>query len=257
MEGTSNWANLGSRAISQELWNAYSNPQDATKPRILRIENVEDQPLYQKKDIDLLVHSYRPKTMDTAVSSIEVKADTYPAGDSPGMIDKGNFFFELVSNDTRKPRTPGCFVYCEADHFYYLFLSTGTLYTFDCKALQACVLKRIGFDKERFLNDPRSLSEINMRGLKHTSTRIGGIVRYRTWGVALPISQVLQWAREDGVRVQKRNMFDQVHQAAKQMGMEQAFMEKVPSDIRRLVQAPLPTGVVSRPVAAGPSYVTA
>lgn len=248
MEGTSNWANLGSRAISQELWNAYSNPQDVTKPRILRIENVEDQPLYQKKDIDLLVHSYHPKTMDTVVKSIEVKADTYPAGDGPGKVDQGNFFFELVSNDTRKPRTPGCFVYCEADHFYYLFLATGTLYTFDCKALQACVLKRIGFDQDRFLNDPRSLSEINMRGLKHTSTRIGGIVRYRTWGVALPIAQVLQWAHEDGVAVHKRNMFNQVHQTAKQMGMEQAFLEKVPADIRRQMLSRNTLGVGTGPV---------
>ena len=236
MEGTSRWAGLGSRAISQELWRAYSNPVDPRKPRILRIENVEDQPLYQKQDIDLLVHSYRPQTMDEDVSSIEVKADTYPAGDQPGRVDQGNFFFELVSNDTRKPRTPGCFVYCEADHFYYLFLATGTLYTFDCKALQASVLKRIGFDQDRFLNDTRALTEINMRGLKHTSTRIGGVVRYRTWGVALPIAQVLQWANEDGVRVQKRNMFNQVHQAACEMGMEAAFLEKVPHAIRQQLQ---------------------
>lgn len=233
MEGTSHWAGLGSLAISQELWNAYSNPVDPFKPRIVRIENVEDQPLYQKKDIDLLVHSYRPRTMDSAVSSIEIKADTYAAGDFPGRSDQGNFFFELVSNDTRNPRTPGCFVYCEADHFYYLFLATGTLYTFDCKALQQSVLKRIGFDAERFLNDPRSLTDIRMPGLKHTSTRIGGIVRYRTWGVALPIAQVLRWAREDGVRVQKRSMINQVHSAACQMGMEQAFLDKVPLEIRR------------------------
>lgn len=241
MEGTSHWAGLGSLAISQELWNAYSNPVDPSKPRIVRIENVEDQPLYQKKDIDLLVHSYRPRTMDSAVSSIEIKADTYAAGDFPGRRDQGNFFFELVSNDTRSPRTPGCFVYCEADHFYYLFLATGTLYTFDCKALQQSVLKRIGFDANRFLNSPRSLTEISMPGLKHTSTRIGGIVRYRTWGVALPIAQVLRWAHEDGVRVQKRNMFDQVHHAARQMGMEKAFLDKVPESIRRLVPGAAPS----------------
>ena len=194
MEGTSHWAGLGSLAISQELWNAYSNPVDP---------------------------------------SIEIKADTYAAGDFPGRSDQGNFFFELVSNDTRNPRTPGCFVYCEADHFYYLFLATGTLYTFDCKALQQSVLKRIGFDAERFLNDPRSLTDIRMPGLKHTSTRIGGVVRYRTWGVALPIAQVLRWAQEDGVRVQKRSMLNQVHSAACQMGMEQAFLDKVPLEIRR------------------------
>ena len=240
MEGTSHWAGLGSLAISQELWNNYANPTDPRKPRITRIENVEDQPLYQKKNIDLLVHSYRPLTQDTTTSSIEVKADAYAAGDSPGRVDQGNFFFELVSNDTRKPRTPGCFVYCEADHFYYLFLATGTLYTFDCKALQECVLRRIGFDKDRFLNDPRSLTEINMPNLKHTSTRIGGIVRYRTWGVALPIAQVIAWANEDGVRVQKRNMFNQVHHAARQMGMESAFLDKVPQSIRRLLDAPAP-----------------
>ena len=245
MEGMSQWAGLGSLAISRELWNNYSNPADPSKMRIVRIENVEDQPLYQRKDIDLLVHSFRPLSQDTAVASIEIKADTYPAGDFPGKSDQGNFFFELVSNDTRNPRTPGCFLYCEADHFYYLFLATGTLYTFDCKALQKCVLKRIGFDKDRFLNDPRSLGEINMRGLKHTSTRIGGIVRYRTWGVALPIAQVLAWANEDGVRVQKRNMFDQVHQAAQQMNMESAFFAKVPPVIRTFVQRPVTSFVRS------------
>ena len=254
MEGTSQWAGLGSLAISRELWNNYSNPADPSKMRIVRIENVEDQPLYQKKDIDLLVHSFRPLRQDTAVASIEVKADTYPAGDFPGRQDQGNFFFELVSNDTRKPRTPGCFVYCEADHFYYLFLATGTLYTFDCKALQKCVLNRIGFDKDRFLNDPRSLSEINMRGLKHTSTRIGGIVRYRTWGVALPIAQVLAWAHQDGVRVQKRNIFDQVHQAAQQMGIQSAFLAKVPPAIRQMQHAPAASAPMpaAAPVQASP-----
>ena len=48
MEGTSHWAQLGSRAISQELGNAYSDPVDPSKPRITHIENVENQPLYQK-----------------------------------------------------------------------------------------------------------------------------------------------------------------------------------------------------------------
>ena len=101
------------------------------------------------------------------------------------------------------------------------------------------MLKRAGFDDVHIQRFWGHGYFDRMPGLKHTSTRIGGVVRYRTWGVALPIAQVLRWAQEDGVRVQKRSMLNQVHSAACQMGMEQAFLDKVPLEIRRRLPGPV------------------
>ncbi|MDY0105366.1 MAG: hypothetical protein RBS27_01730 [Giesbergeria sp.] len=76
----------------------------------VKIVNVEDDIAYRKKDIDLLWH--RKIDGITKVCSIEVKVDTY--------FRTGNYFLETISNVEKN--TPGCFLYSEADYFFYYFL---------------------------------------------------------------------------------------------------------------------------------------
>lgn len=76
----------------------------------LEVCNVEDDPGYRKKDIDLLWH--RQKNGQTKILSVEVKVDSY--------FQTGNYFLETISNVERN--TPGCFLYSEADYFFYYFL---------------------------------------------------------------------------------------------------------------------------------------
>ena len=236
MAATSDWADLGAMAITNELMQRYGQPSPQQPVHITRIENVENNRYYQQQDIDLLVHSRNAQTNQHFQSAIEIKADTYPAGDLLHAADQGNFFFELVSNDTKNPRTPGCFVYCQADFLYYLFLSTGTLYTFPMEPIRQCVLKRIHFDEERFLYDPTPLTACKMPGLKATSTFIHGALAYRTWGVAIPIQLVLNWAKQDGIQVNKSNMLGSVYTCAQQTGQAQALMSKLAPSMQSHVQ---------------------
>jgi hypothetical protein len=77
-----------------------------------KVVNVEAEPEYQAKDIDLLWHTR------ASLVTIEVKADRHD--------QTGNFFFETVSN--KAAGTPGCFLYTEADFVYYYFVGPKKLY---------------------------------------------------------------------------------------------------------------------------------
>ena len=238
MSANVQWAALGSHAITQELW-ATARAAAPMQRRIVRVDNVEDIRAYQQKDIDLVATYWNPVTNIERKETIEIKADRYPSGDILTKRDQGNFFLEFISNDTKSPRTPGCFVYCEADYLHYLFLATGTLYIFDCQALQACILGRLGYDPVRFLQDPRPLDDITIPGWKYTATSgHHGQSLYRTWGVAIPIAQVLQWASEDGVRVKKHHMLDQVYRSAQAMGLVDKYIKMVPASLRAHLVSP-------------------
>lgn len=84
----------------------------------VRVENVENDPEYQEKDIDLIWH-YRSKISGKIEKkTIEIKADRY--------YRTGNYFFETVSNTNKN--TPGCFLLTEADVIFYYFIDEKELH---------------------------------------------------------------------------------------------------------------------------------
>lgn len=80
--------------------------------------NVEDNPFYQNKDIDLILQT------DKGIKYIEIKGDR--VGDRTG-----NFFFETVSNLNKM--TDGCFLYTQADLLFYYFVNSKELYILPVK----------------------------------------------------------------------------------------------------------------------------
>lgn len=81
-----------------------------SKPNVVDVVNVEEDPAYQKKDIDLVVHMQKGEAIETY--TVEIKVDQY--------FDKTkNYFFETVSNDVYN--TLGCFLKSEADFLFYYF----------------------------------------------------------------------------------------------------------------------------------------
>jgi len=80
------------------------------------VTNVEDDPSFQKQEIDLVWSVLIGGVVDRM--TIEVKGD---------RNDKsGNFFLETVSNKARG--TKGAFLACEADWFFYYFVHAQVLY---------------------------------------------------------------------------------------------------------------------------------
>jgi len=133
----------------------------------VNVENVEGDPEYQAKDIDLLwatiVRDY----------TIEIKADRWH--------ETGNFFFETVSNKERG--TPGCFLYTEADFLFYYFPGPRTLYILPMPRTRAWFLANI----ERFAE-------------KETTTPVGN-EHYTTVGRVVPIEVVVRDV--EGVKVKQ------------------------------------------------------
>ena len=81
-------------------------------PQTLCVLNVEADPEYQRRDIDLV---WRTKS---GPFTVEVKGDRYD--------QSGNFFFETMSN--QEAGTPGCFLYTEADFVHYYFVRSRQLF---------------------------------------------------------------------------------------------------------------------------------
>lgn len=95
-------------------------------PITTKVENVENDPLYQGKDIDLIWHYLSRKTGELESKTIEIKGDRYEKS--------GNYFFETISNVQKN--TPGCFMYTEADWIFYYFVNPKILHilpTFDTR----------------------------------------------------------------------------------------------------------------------------
>ncbi|BAY97573.1 hypothetical protein NIES37_15150 [Tolypothrix tenuis PCC 7101] len=76
------------------------------------IVNVEDDPQFQCRDIDLIWKTHNGETL------IEIKGDRWNK--------TRNLFFETHSN--LEKGTPGCFLYTEADWLFYYFVNTRQLY---------------------------------------------------------------------------------------------------------------------------------
>jgi site-specific DNA-methyltransferase (adenine-specific) len=93
-------------------------------PGTVDVVNVEDNPDYQRRDVDLL---WRVMEGDAVRERrIEVKVDRYIAPDdtTPSTFarrDTGHFALETVSNDGRG--SPGCFLYTTAHDLYYYYLA--------------------------------------------------------------------------------------------------------------------------------------
>lgn len=204
---------------------------------ISSIINVEKEKKYQSKDIDLLVHLRKPDNT-RATAAIEIKGDTYPSGDiSPalGDIDKGNFFFEVISNDSKAPRTPGCFMYTESDVVYYLYLSTGTLYQLKTNDVRDWFTNHVKYDP-LWLDPATNLDALakQVKGLRKTSTITNNEtnIMYSTWGITIPIKTVLDNMDRLGKPVKKMDMLLEVLEAAVTNGYTKELIAKMPDAVK-------------------------
>ncbi len=126
-------------------------------PGTVNVENVEGDPAYQQKDIDLLWTTFlRDYTL-------EIKADRWHT--------TGNFFFETVSN--KEKGAPGCFLYTEADFLFYYFIEPRKLYILPMPRTRRWFLANL----ERFKE-------------QETTTPVGS-EHYTTVGRLTPIETVL------------------------------------------------------------------
>lgn len=131
-------------------------------PGTVAIHSVEDDPAYQKFDVDLLwsvVEHGRIRTIP-----IEIKGDTYH--------QTGNFFFETVSNEGRS--TNGCFLYTAAKWLFYDFIGIERLYCLPLAHAQPW-----------FANNMDRFHE------RRTSTPTAAGSHYITVGRLVPIDMVL------------------------------------------------------------------
>ncbi len=140
------------------------------------VHNVEQDPRYQKHDIDLLwvipVFDY------LRCYTIEVKTDR--------NRHTGNFFFETVSVVHREK--PGAFVITRAEWLFYLFIDAGDLFCFPMNALKPWFLEH-----EDEFAEKRSHTNNNEKMFSWT-----------TIGRVVPIDRVVQ-AIAGGKRFQKRD----------------------------------------------------
>jgi hypothetical protein len=130
-----------------------------TNRRTTEVLNVEDDPIYQVIDVDLL---WRAKDQEV---KIEIKGDTYHK--------TGNFFLETYSNEERN--TPGCFMYTQADFVFYYFVEIKTLYSLPMPETKDWFEKHINEFKE-----------------SRTQTPYGNGQRYTTVGRLVPIKTLMK-----------------------------------------------------------------
>jgi hypothetical protein len=134
-----------------------------TWPQTVAIHNVEDNPLYQAHDVDLL-WTVLSRHGRLRVIAIEIKGDRYHR--------TGNFFFETISNESKG--TPGCFLYTRAHWLFYYFTEIGRLYCLPMAVVQPWFHQNM----ERFPE-------------RRTSTPVGSDA-YITVGRLVPIQTVLE-----------------------------------------------------------------
>jgi hypothetical protein len=127
------------------------------KPETVSVVNVEHDPDFQRRDIDLIW------TTQTGEFLVEVKGDRWNR--------TKNFFFETHSN--LEKGTPGCFMYTEANWLFYYFVNTRQLY-------------RLPMPKTR------KWFSITMRRFRERSTTTPvGNGHYTTVGRLVPITTVM------------------------------------------------------------------
>jgi len=107
-------------------------------PQTQKIENVENNPIYQEIDIDLLW------TTDKACYQVEIKGDRWH--------QTGNFFFETQSN--KEKGTTGCFLYTKSDLLFYYFVVPRSLYILPMPETRCWFQSNIQRFKEREVRTP-------------------------------------------------------------------------------------------------------
>lgn len=237
MAGRDLLAGLGSAVIETRLRRMRGPSQDA-RSTVVNVFNVEGIKEYQKQDIDIVVHVRNSNNENrTEVVTIEVKADNYPSGDvEPGSLDDmGNFFFETISNDSKQIRTQGCFMYTNSRMLYYLFLPTGTLYQLPTSATRDWFKKEMGYTEDWYHPGKCDLQALRSKDSRwrFTSTSIGGRVAYNTWGVVLPVKQVIRDVQAfTGRTIKKQDVLEDVVRVAHSMGVLDQVWEKMPEKTR-------------------------
>lgn len=108
-------------------------------PDYVDLINVEDVAEYRKKDIDLIWKYSRFGKVLTKY--VEIKGDT--------QHRTGNYFLETISN--MNTQSPGCFIYSEADYFFYYFVHTKILHVIPLKQAREWFFKNKDSFKERCL----------------------------------------------------------------------------------------------------------
>jgi len=135
--------------------------------KTISVKNVENDPNYQKNDIDL-VWVYKKDDHEIMIS-IEVKTDKYTTG---------NFWLETISN--KRLNTPGCFIKSKAKYIFYYFIKWDCMYIIPLKKAIPWFLKNI--DKFR---------------VSETTTKDNsGEYRHTTVGRIVPISIMIDEIKE-------------------------------------------------------------
>ena len=106
-----------------------------SQEKTIKINNVEDNPAYQRNDIDL-VWVYKKEDKEIMIS-IEVKTDKYTSG---------NFWLETISNEALG--TLGCFVKSKARYLFYYFTEWDSMYIISLKKAVPWFTKNINRFRE-------------------------------------------------------------------------------------------------------------
>ncbi len=155
MKDASETARIGTEHIV-----SYLQTQSTT----VHIKNVEDDEEYRHKDIDL-IWTREFKGVRKQVL-IEIKVDNY--------YETGNYFFETLSNVEKN--TPGCFMYSEADYFFYYFMHR-EIHVIDLAAARAWFVQNINHFPRKRTTTPVG------QGFYHTE---GCLVKRAVLQAALP-----------------------------------------------------------------------
>ena len=129
------------------------------RPETISVENIEHEPEFQIRDIDLIWTTQRCEIL------VEIKGDR--------AYETDNFFFETRSNFEKG--TPGCFLYTEASWLFYYFVTPRILYMLPMPMTRDWFAANINRFPEHSIKTP-------VKGGGH----------YTTVGRLVPIQAVLQ-----------------------------------------------------------------
>jgi hypothetical protein len=147
--------------------------------RTIELIDVMSDHAYRTRDIDL-VWLLRDDDGNAIRRSIEVKVDTQ-------AHRTGNFAFETTSNDTTG--SPGCFMYSEADWFYYLFAGDGRLFIFPLKETRDWFTRQLEVDDQAFRRFKTATVDASGRHMYHT---LGRLVPVRIAMAAISKARLIQ-----------------------------------------------------------------
>ncbi|MCK5283093.1 MAG: hypothetical protein KAK00_06805 [Nanoarchaeota archaeon] len=139
--------------------------------KTIDVKNVEDDPAYQKKDIDL-VWVYK-KGEDKIMIFVEVKTDNYATG---------NFWLETLSNEALG--TMGCFVKSKAKYLFYYFTKSDSMYIMPLK-------RAVHWFKDN----------LNRFRESKTTTNVNGNYKHTTVGRLVPIEIMVE--EVEGIKLVK------------------------------------------------------